>query len=224
MNIISGLLLKDLYVFKSYKKNIIFSIIVFAIMIGILSLNTNALLTGTIMFLFVFGMNSISTFSYDEMAEAEKYLLSLPISKKDIVRSKYLFAFINSFCSLVIGFLISIIVTYIATGKIPLTKSFFDYTIYFFTSITFLMCVDIPCIYKWGVEKGRMQAVIAPIFIILFLGIVFFIIYSIFPAFFIQNNLDILYQMLPIFCIILNIIMYFSSYFISYKIFLKKDL
>ena len=95
MNTIKGLMLKDLYVFKNYKKNIYFSIIVFAFIIAMASVRINVLVYGSIIFLFFFGMNSISTFSYDENSEIDKYLLSLPITRKEIVFSKYLFTFLN---------------------------------------------------------------------------------------------------------------------------------
>ena len=41
MKIINGLMLKDLYVFKSYIKNIIFSILVFIFVLALASLEMN---------------------------------------------------------------------------------------------------------------------------------------------------------------------------------------
>ena len=91
MNTIKGLLLKDLYVFRNFKGNIIFSIIMFIILIAIGSIQNDIFTIGSILFLIFFGMNSISSFSYDENADSDKYLLSLPITRKELVLSKYLF-------------------------------------------------------------------------------------------------------------------------------------
>ena len=90
MNTIKGLLLKDLYVFKNYKGNIYFSLIIFTLIIFMASFRINILASGSIIFLIFFGMNSISTFSYDENAIVDKYLLSFPITRKEIVQSKVL--------------------------------------------------------------------------------------------------------------------------------------
>ncbi len=224
MNTLFGLMLKDLYVFKSYKKNIIFSILVFIFLIGLASTLNNMVASGTILFLIFFGMNGISTFSYDEMSESEKYLLSLPVSRKDLVRSKYLFSLLNSLTSLIFGFLISILITVIITKNIPDLSDSIKISLIAFTSTSFLMCCDIPCIYKWGVEKGRMQAVIVPIIIFLFIGFLVFIPFIIFPEIFIKINLKMLYDNSLIICLILNILLYSISYIISYAIFKNKDL
>lgn len=224
MNTIKGLMLKDLYVFKNYKKNIYFSIIVFAFIIAMASVRINVLVYGSIIFLFFFGMNSISTFSYDENSEIDKYLLSLPITRKEIVFSKYLFTFLNSFLSLIFGFILSLIISLLVTHEI---NSFFNsLKICFlaFTSVSFLMCADIPCIYKWGVEKGRMQSVLVPILIFFLLSFLSFIILLIFPNLYNLITLDKLLRIAPILCLILNIFFYYLSFHISYKIFSKKSI
>ena len=224
MNTIIGLLQKDLYVFKNYKGNIIFSFIIFTILIAISAIQMEVLTIGTITFLIFFGMNSISTFSYDENADSDKYLLGLPITKKEIVISKYLFTFLNSIISIIIGFIISLIITILVKGSINNLGSSIRISLIAFTSSSFLMCADIPCIYKWGVEKGRMQSVLVPVLIIFLTGLIGSGILLLFPNLYTLINLDKLFNISPLICLILNILFYYFSYRISYKIFKNKSL
>ena len=222
MNTIKGLLLKDLYVFKNYKGNIYFSLIIFTLIIFMASFRINILTSGSIIFLIFFGMNSISTFSYDENAMVDKYLLSLPITRKEIVQSKYLFTFLNSFLSLILGFSISLIITLLVKHNVPDLFNSIKVCLLAFTSVTLLMCTDIPCIYKWGVEKGRMQSVLVPIILLFIISFMGFAILLIFPNLYEMITLKILFDYSPLLCLIANILLYLISYKISLKIFQKK--
>ena len=224
MNTIKGLLLKDLYVFKNFKGNIIFSICMFIILITVGSLQTDIFTVGSILFLIFFGMNSISSFSYDENADSDKYLLSLPINRKEIVISKYLFVFLNSFISIIIGIIVSLIITLLIRGKVNNIGDSLRICFMAFTSVSFLMCSNVPCVYKWGVEKGRMQSVIIPALFIFLLGLLSFLLLLIFPQLYLKVNLSYLFKISPIICLLLNIVFYTISYLISYHIFYKKAL
>ena len=222
MNTIKGLLIKDLYVFRNFKGNIIFSACMFIFLIAMGSMRTDIFTVGSILFLIFFGMNSISAFSYDENALSDKYLLSLPITRKDIVLSKYLFVFLNSFISIVVGILVSFIITILVRGKVSNAGDSLRICFLAFTSVSFLMCANIPCIYKWGVEKGRMQSVIIPALFIFILGIFGSLLLLIFPELYLNIDLLHLFKISPYICLVLNILFYAISYLISYKIFLKK--
>ncbi len=224
MNTIKGLLLKDLYVFKNFKGNIIFSIVMFLFLIAMASIQLDVFTTGSILFLIFFGMNSISSFSYDENADSDKYLLSLPITRKEIVKSKYLFIFLNSFLSIVMGILVSFIITIFVRGKVNNVADSLRICLLAFTSVSFLMCANVPCIYKWGVEKGRMQSVIIPALFIFLIGVLGGCILILFPGFYQKIDLRYLFKISPILCLLLNALFYFVSYWISYKIFSKKSI
>ena len=224
MNTIKGLLLKDLYVFRNFKGNIIFSIFMFIFLIIIGSIERDIFTISSILFLFFFGMNSISSFSYDENALSDKYLLSLPISRKEIVFSKYLFVFLDSLISILGGILISFIITILVRGKIDNIGESLRICIIAFTSVSFLMCANVPCIYKWGVEKGRMQSVIIPALFIFLIGIFGSLLLLLFPQLYLNVNLLYLFKISPYICLVLNILFYTVSYLISYKIFLKKSI
>ena len=222
MNTIKGLLLKDLYVFRNFKGNIIFSAFMFLFLIALGSIRSDIFTIGSILFLIFFGMNSISSFSYDENADSDKYLLSLPITRKDIVLSKYLFVFLNSFISMVIGIIASFIITILIRGKVNDIGDSLRICFLAFTSVSFLMCANVPCIYKWGVEKGRMQSVIIPALFIFLLGMFGSILLLLFPQIYLNIDLLYVFKISPYICLILNILFYVISYLISYKIYLKK--
>ncbi len=224
MNTIKGLLLKDLDVFKNFKGNIIFSILMFLFLIIVGSIQNDIFTVGSILFLIFFGMNSISTFSYDENADSDKYLLSLPITRKEIVLSKYLFVFLNSFISIIVGIFVSYIITVLIRGKVNNIGDSLRICFLAFTSVSFLMCSNVPCIYKWGVEKGRMQSVIIPALFIFVIGILGCLLLIIFPELYLNIDLIYLFKISPIICLILNILFYLVSYLISYKIFLNKSI
>ena len=224
VNIIKGLLLKDLYVFRNFKGNIIFSIFMFIFLIFIGSLRMDMFTIGSILFLIFFGMNSISSFSYDENADADKYLLSLPITRKEVVFSKYLFVFLNSFISLLAGIFVSFLITLFVRGNIEDIGTSLRICFIVFTSVSFLMCSNVPCIYKWGVEKGRMQSVIIPALFVFVLGMFGSLLLLLFPGLYLNVNLEYLFKISPFICLILNILFYVVSYLISYKIYVKKEI
>ena len=224
MNKIKGLLLKDLLIFKNFKKNIIVSTIVYICIIIMSSVQYNMLFYGTAFFLFVYGLNSLSTFSYDEMDETDKYLLSLTLNREELVKSKYLFAFLNALFVGIFGFVVSALSNLLTQGHLVDIEESIRNIILMFTGISFLVCADIPCIYKWGVEKGRMQAVIVPVFMIMALGLIGVILVYIFPSLATKRVIDNILIFSNLICFFVNIIMYLISYKISLKIFKKKDL
>ena len=89
--------------------------------------------------------------------------------------------------------------------------------------ISFSQAVQIPSMYKWGAEKGRIQMFILVLIIVAMLGGIYFLIN--------KTNINIDMEMLNNFItkfgvwilIISTIIMYFISYKIAYKIYKNKE-
>ena len=88
MNIIKGLIKKDLYNLSSYKM----SLLIVIIFCGIAIIGTGNINFGPILICTIMGMISLSTFSYDEMSKSNKYILTLPTNRKEIIKSKYILA------------------------------------------------------------------------------------------------------------------------------------
>ena len=151
-------------------------------------------------------------------------MLSLPITRKEIVFSKYLFVFLNSFISILVGILVSFVITMLVRGTINDLGNSLRICFIAFTGVSFLMCANVPCIYKWGVEKGRMQSVIIPALFVFVLGLFGSILLLLFPQIYLSLDLQYIFKISPYICIGLNIVFYVISYLISYKIFLKKSI
>lgn len=204
-----GLILKDLLNIKRSLKSFLF-VIAFYIVFSFTNSDTN-FLSGMVILLF--SMISISSFSYDNIAKWDKYALSLPISKKDVVLSKYLLAliliFTGAMLSLILNFIIGTYKNLIMTDIIIINYLIFCAAV-IYSGILILL------IYKFGVEKSRILIFVvfviptAIVFILNFLGFTM-------PT---QIDFDILLKISPI----IIIIVYYISFLLSYKIYLNKDI
>ena len=155
---IEGLIIKDLLQLKTYRRTLIGFIVIFSIT-PILQYTSgggegifNML---PIMITLGFGMFSIASFNYDEAAKADRYIKSLPISSKEIVLSKY----ILTICATILGGILGILLAFIISSI--LAK---EYDIEIIVSalggilgMSIVEAIQIPCIYKFGAEKARMQ-------------------------------------------------------------------
>ena len=220
MRSIKGLILKDLLNLSHYKTSLVILVIA---MILIATSQQGFTLYIPIMLITMFGMIALSTFSYDEMAKSDKYVLSLPSNKKEIVKSKYIvvisFTILAAILSIIISYVISVYV-YKQTPElmgilIPVFGGMFG--------IGLVTSIQIPSIYKWGAEKGRIQMFIM---IIILISLISAIIY------FVTKNIGIDVNAvgkifnnfgIPILTLV-TIIMYVISYKVSCKIYSKKDL
>lgn len=84
--------------------------------------------------------------------------------------------------------------------------------------------IQIPCVYKLGAEKGRIQMVIVTALVALLAGGIIFIGEKAniqLPA---NNILNILNTFLPLIFIGLTMIIYYISYKVAYKIYDKKEI
>ncbi len=149
-----GLLLKDFINLKRQSK-IMFLLIMFYFVLAITSKN-NSVFSGVI--LVIFAMLPITAISYDEKANWDKYGLTMPVSRVDMVLSKYILGLILSCFALIINFAAQIFLgTKLDTEHIVEILAMFGISLLF---ISFLL----PIMFKYGVEKGRMM-----MFIVLFI-------------------------------------------------------
>lgn len=224
---IKSLFLKDILLFKNYRKTYILTTIIFSTILLSRALYGDVSYIGTLLFMLVFGTNSISTFSYDEMAKSERYLMGLTINRKEMVKEKYLFSIFVSLVATLVGVIISLSATIIMFHRIPNLYYFFLFVLYAYLAVSFLVITDIPCIYKWGVEKGRMQAIIIPVImtmLLMFIGIIVYYILKYYSVFDQKAIMSFFRTFSYPIGIVLIIILYYVSYRVSYNIFKKKDL
>ena len=222
---IKGLIKKDLYNLSSYKS----SLIIMILFCGIAIIGTKAINYASIIICTIVGMISLSTFSYDEIAKSNKYILTLPTDRKEIIKAKYILAIGATILGGILGLLITIIVVNVMNYLRPEDIINIDYeglivsTLGGIWGISLIQSIQIPSIYKWGAEKGRIQ-----MFILLFIlvAVVIGIGFLIMKANF---NIDIkainsfMNKFGIMILVALMIIMYYISYNISYKIYKNKE-
>jgi hypothetical protein len=157
---------------------------------------------------------TMSTFAYDEQTKWNIYALSLPVSKNQIVRSKYLFALI------ILGLtsVVFVPMMFFLPGGFS-EEQVFSIQIIISLALLFIALM-IPLIYRFGTQKFRVA------FLAIFFG-------SIALAFLVkQLNLFSLssFQMdeaglnrAVFFLLLLSVALLVVSYFISCRIFSKKE-
>ena len=199
-----GLLVKDLLVMIKSKK-----VILFMLFIGIVGgINDISFATGYI--LMVLAILSLSTISYDEANHGLKALFTLPISKSDYVKEKYLFSLIITG----IGF---VFVTILGC----FSKSGFMETLIILSTALLLLALSLPFQLKEGNEKGRIV-----LFVVVFgCTFLFAFLNQFFSEFFesMEETLNALDPtMFSVGLLITSIILYIISMMISIRIYNKK--
>lgn len=147
-----GLILKDLLnLRKTIRTSLIFGI---AYSIFFASFNTS-FIVGILALMFT--MQALTTFSYDEHAKWDSYGLSLPITKKQLVLSKYIVSFTLMLSGMVLSFVLtSILTTFHGIFNFTeIISGLFGFSI----SMILMLITVIPLMYKFGVERGRLMII-----------------------------------------------------------------
>ena len=221
MNSIKGLIIKDLSQLKSYKRTLIIFIAIF-VLTGIAQENTKGIGNMLVIMLTLgFGMFSIASFNYDEQAKADRYILTFPLTKKEIVISKYILVIGSTIIGAIVGTIISFAILFIINKEIPNIQELIEIALGGILGLGIVEGIQIPCIYKWGAEKGRIQLFIVVAAVALFVTGIFYIGKDIqLPM---NSILNIINSLLPIILILATVIIYYISYRIAYKIYSKKE-
>ncbi|WP_426350649.1 ABC-2 transporter permease [Alloiococcus sp. CFN-8] len=154
----TGLLLKDILNLKSNFKTLI-PITIFYICL-LKFLGDEGLYRGIAAFMFA--NEAIASFSYDYMAKWDKYALSLPIKRADLVKSKYILAIMYILLGCIFSFFMDVILGYFDGTPNILQKLLTAYVFLIFVSI--MISIRIPILYKFGMRKST----IASLFVIAF--------------------------------------------------------
>ena len=201
-----GLLIKDFLLMKNYKKVAMFMLII-GIFVG---MNDVSFASGYIL-VFV-SILSMSTITYDEANHGLNTLFTLPISKSDYVKEKYLFSLIITG----IGFvLVSILSCFSKSGFVEIVT--------ILSTSLLLLSISLPFQLKEGNEKGRIV-----LFVVVF-GCTFLFVFlnQFIPKFFqsiesLLNTLDPI--KLSVDLLISSFILYFISMRISIRVYNKRIL
>lgn len=221
MNIIKGLITKDLLQLKSYRKSLVIFILIFVVtgieqgieeMGGYIS----------IMLTLAFGMFSIATFSYDEQAKADRYIMTLPLTRKEIVLSKYVLIMLSTIVGAILGIIVSSAIVYLNLKSLPDIQELISMAIGGIFGIGIVEAIQVPCIYKLGAERGRVQIFIVIAIIAFILGGIFFLGEKM--SINLPVDLNLINQFMPMILVVVTLLMYYISYRISCKIYSKKEI
>ena len=196
-----GLLVKDFLLMIKSKK-----VILFMLFIGIIGgINDISFATGYI--LMVLAILSLSTISYDEANHGLNTLFTLPITRSDYVKEKYLFSLIITG----IGF---VLVAILGCFR----KSGFMETLVILSTALLLLALSLPFQLKEGNEKGRIV-----LFVVVF-GFIFLFVFlnQFIPKFFksieaVLNTMDP--TMFSIGLLMSSFVLYFISMLISIRVY-----
>lgn len=140
-----GLIVKDL---MNLKKTVGVYALFIAFYFVVSFVNKNAAFLNGMVFIFS-AMLPITAMSYDERAKWDKYALTMPVSRRDMVISKYLLGLVF----MVIGLVFSIIIS------LTFSKNIFDDLMGSLLTASVgigIISLAMPILFKLGVEKGRL--------------------------------------------------------------------
>ncbi len=145
----TGLLLKDLLSLKKAGSRIA----VFMVMYIIIFASSGNLTFLSAMITIIMTMFVLNTFAYDELCKWDYFALSLPVTKRQIVLSKYILAFLFALSGVLVSLLI-----YLAKGQVNLEVAA---TLCIVSSISLLISsVMLLLIFKLGTQKARIWMVL----------------------------------------------------------------
>lgn len=214
-----SLILKDLYNIGHNAKSMIFILLVLAFaLIPSSGVEGYIIMSGILC-----SMMIITTFSFDDQSKWLKYAMVMPVTKKDIVISKFIVLLIFSAIGAVTGLVIG------AIGGTIVHKGIFtsinNMLSLLFTGIVSLVVseiagsMSIPLLFKYGAEKARILMLVS----CLIPAAIFFGIYKLFILLgvsFTDQTIFILLCCSPFFALVWNFLMYK----ISCALFARKEL
>lgn len=144
-----GLLEKDFRLLKG-QKNFFLLILIITVLLSLNSEDNFAVTYLT----FIAGFLTISSFSYDDNGNCLPFLMTLPVSRKLYVQSKYLLGFLLTTLGWLCGMIISVAVA-LFHRSLPLPGELLFQLAWVFLWMIMLAFI-LPPLFKYGAEKGRM--------------------------------------------------------------------
>lgn len=160
----SGLVLKELYVVKKTARAYLLILLVYAVLTAVGTFDTSFLSGFLALFVMMMPMTS---FSYDDLARWDKYAAALPVGRRGIVRSKYIFTLLLVVAALVLGLGLSAAACALKLGG----NSWTELVIVNFACVAvglLLNAVIMPFMFKYGAEKSRV--IMLAVFVVVFGG------------------------------------------------------
>ena len=208
----NSLILKDFISLKSYSKTL-------AIIIGFFTIITftndePSFLSG--MIILIMSMLPITSFSYDQHAKWDLFSQTLPVSRKQLVMSKYVLGIISIVAGVILAILLNVAVLLVKSLEVDIWYLISANSLIALVALLYLSIL-IPLVYKFGVEQSRLLTIVVlaiPSLLAIALskaGVSIPVLDEITPAIFVAIGLVF------VVCVML------ISYVISVRIYMKKD-
>ena len=151
----NSLILKDFISLKSYSKTL-------AIIIGFFTIITftndePSFLSG--MIILIMSMLPITSFSYDQHAKWDLFSQTLPVSRKQLVMSKYVLGIISIVAGAILAILLNVAVLLMKSLEVDIWYLILANSLIALVALLYLSIL-IPLVYKFGVEKSRLLMIV----------------------------------------------------------------
>ena len=150
MRAVKGLIVKDLLQLKDFKYPLLF----WTVVLAAASFAWDKLQFLPLLMAFGFGMVVLFAFTFEEMSSVERYVACLPVSRREIVLSKYLLAFASSVAGAALGVLLGLALQWGKHGAVTHVDRWLGLMVGVFL-MAVMNAIQIPCIYKGGATQGR---------------------------------------------------------------------
>lgn len=152
-----GLLIKDIKLLKQQGK---FYLILFILAVAmILNGSKDYGIFVTSYLTFMVAVLSFTSFTYDEYDNGMAFLMTLPIGRRTYVKEKYLVSGLLIFGGWLTAVLLRLILVSVRFSLDAWLEDAVTEPIYLCCALIFIAC-SIPCMIKFGVEKGRTGAML----------------------------------------------------------------
>lgn len=192
-------------------------------------IGTEAVYWGSVVTGVIVGMISLSTFSYDEMAKSNRYVLTLPVTRKEIVLEKYILAVGATVLGSLLGFILTLLIGNLMNYVRPDNIIDINLDTLLSTSlgglfgVSLIQAIQIPSIFKWGPEKGRIQMLIGIFALVVLAAGAGFVIQQLGITVDFAAIKNMLKGFGPVALVVLSSLFYLISYLVSYRIYRNKE-
>lgn len=144
-----GLIKKDILNLKKYGWSVLMITALYVVFS--LTLKDPEFMGG--MVVLMFSMIAVTSFSYDNVSGWDKYVITMPVSRRAVVKSKYILALMLSLLGAALPAIIGIVMGLINQAA-DIAKQLVISAGLLGIGILFL-CIMLPLIFKFGVDKSR---------------------------------------------------------------------
>lgn len=150
-----GLFVKDLLVLRRYIRTMAVFVLVYILVFTLI--DSADVISGMVPL--VLAMMSMAAFSYDELAKWDRFALTMPVSRRQVVGARYLVSLCFTLLGSAVTLVFSLGLGYLRKTGDPAEQLLTAYVV-FAAALGFLSLV-LPLLYRFGPERGRLFMIAA---------------------------------------------------------------